>query len=60
MRLFVRRVRSEPGVIDCRLVRQEGARKPLVFRIVFTRDEFPEGILNHLLGIDELKLAPKS
>ncbi|MFT5198500.1 MAG: hypothetical protein ACI87O_001157 [Planctomycetota bacterium] len=55
-RSFVARVRAEKGILDCRVMAQNYQNKAIRFRVVFTPEQFPEGLLNRLMAIDELKI----
>lgn len=56
---FVRQVNRLDGVLDCRVIDQSYAKKNVLFRVVFVRDDFPEGLLNRLMGMETLKLKPR-
>lgn len=55
-RLFVEKVGELKGVISCTVASQDAAAHSLVFRVVYLKDAFPAGILNHVAGIPELEL----
>lgn len=57
-RLFVEQVPRVRGVLTCRLVSQDAEARTVVFRVVYYRQEVPEGILNRLAGVPALAIRP--
>ena len=45
---FVGRVGALKGIVSCRLVQHDYNTRTMVFRVVYYRDLFPEGLLNRL------------
>lgn len=58
-RTFVDQVGRLPGVVSCRNVRQDYSSRTMVFRVVYFKDKFPEGILNRIAVTPALNLKPK-
>ena len=56
IRTFVGRVSPISGIALCEVASQNHAERYVTFRVVYYRKRFPEGLLNHLAGIDELEL----
>lgn len=48
----------EEGVLSCALVQEDAANRSQKYRIVCEAKRFPEGVLNRLAGIGDLKLRP--
>ncbi len=55
---FVDRVGSLGGILSCRLVQQDNDARSMVFRVVYYRNLFPEGLLNKLTLIKDLQIRP--
>lgn len=58
-KLFVEQANTSPGVVDCRLLRHDYDSRTLVFRVVYSRDLVPEGLVNRLAAIKTLRIRPK-
>jgi len=58
-KLFTDRVSAVPGVRSCRVVSQENADRTLVFRVLYFRQEIPEGILNRIANVKDLEIRPR-
>jgi hypothetical protein len=55
---FVARVARMEGVLACTLVDQSYEQQTMVFRIVYYRDTYPQGLLNRLALVKELQIQP--
>ena len=55
---FVERVNAMKGIVSCRMVQQDYDSRTVVFRVVYYRDLFPEGLLNRLSLDKELEIWP--
>ncbi len=58
-KLFTDRVSAIPGVKSCRVVSQENADRTLVFRVLYFRQEIPEGVLNRIANVKDLGIRPR-
>ncbi len=57
-KLFTDRVAAIPGVKACRVVSQQNPDRTLVFRVMYFRQEIPEGILNRIGNVKDLEIRP--
>lgn len=55
-RIFATKAGALKGVVSCTLASQDTGAHSMVFRVVYLKDAFPAGILNHVAGIPELEL----
>ena len=53
---FVQRVRAMPGVYDCTILATDNVNKTMQARIVYDRDQFPDGVMNRLYTVPELNI----
>lgn len=53
---FVQRVRAMPGVYDCTILATDNVNKTMQARIVYDRDQFPDGVMNRLYTMPELNI----
>ena len=53
------RVSAIRGVKACRVVSQENPDRTIVFRVLYFRQEIPEGVLNRIANVKELGINPK-
>ena len=58
VKMFVDTVGAIDGVLSCTLVSQNYGSKTMVFRVVYYKDSFPEGLLNRLATIQDLGIKP--
>ena len=56
--LFVTEVARIDGVVSCVLKQQDMAAGTMVFRVVYFKDRFPEGLMNRLALVGKLDLQP--
>lgn len=57
---FIQAIKAQRGVIYCALVAQDYDTKTLTFRVVYLAEAMPEGILNRLASLRELKIKPRN
>lgn len=55
-RMFIKEVSGLPGVVDCRFLSQPEGSREIVFRVVYDPLVLPEGLMNAILSVKELKL----
>ena len=54
--LFVEKVGALAGVKSCRLIRHDYESRTLVFRVVYSRDLIPQGLLDRVATIPDLNI----
>jgi hypothetical protein len=57
-RRAIRLIKEQDGVAACEQLREDETGR-MVFRVVFFRSKFPEGMLNRLVSIPELEIETK-
>lgn len=55
---LIRAIKAQRGVIYCAMVAHDYDAKLLTFRVVYLADAMPEGILNRLASIKDLRIKP--
>jgi len=57
--MFVEKVGALQGVASCRLVRHDYESRTMVFRVIYTRELIPSGLMNKIAAIPGLKIRVK-
>lgn len=57
---FIAAAKKLRGVVYCALVAQDYKTRTLTFRVVYLADAMPEGVLNRLATMDDLKIKPRN
>ncbi|HRU07504.1 MAG TPA: hypothetical protein P5137_17210, partial [Candidatus Brocadiia bacterium] len=57
---FIAAVRQIRGVVYCAMVAHDYDQRALTFRVVYLADALPEGLLNRLANMKDLKIKPRN
>jgi hypothetical protein len=57
---FIAAVKRIRGVVYCAMVAHDYDQRALTFRLVYLADAMPEGVLNRLATLDDLKIKPRN
>jgi hypothetical protein len=57
---FIAAVKQIRGVVYCAMVAHDYDKRALTFRVVYLADALPEGLLNRLVNLKDLKINPQN